>query len=328
MFATAALRTHTKPLHDLLQRSDITELSINRPEEVWVAVQGKGEMERFELPGMDFDFLKRLGGLIAEATEQDINSEHPLLSATLEGGYRVQVAMPPAVEAGSVAFSIRKQALLDIDLSFYEKCGAFERTNASGGIEHEQRNEMLDAYHAGQWRKFLELAVQLRENILISAGTDSGKTTLLNALLKVMSPNERLTTIEDAREIRPPQQNVVHLLYSRGGQGVAKVTAQDLLEATLRFKPDRIILGELRGSEAYSYLRSVNSGHPGSISTVHANSPHMAFEQIALMVMQGYANVQKDTVLDYIKSVIPVVVQLRRENGIRRITDIYYAHAA
>ena len=328
MFATAALRTHTKPLHAMLQRSDVTEISVNQPNEVYLAVQGASEMSRVDVPGLDFDFRMRQGGLIAEATDQEINNAHPLLSATLEGGFRVQVAIPPAVEAGTVAMSIRKQALLDIDLDFYERSGAFDRTNEIGGNEQAQRDELLSAYHNREWSRFLKLAVQLRENILISAGTDSGKTTLLNALLKVMSPNERLTTIEDAREIRPPQSNVVHLLYSRGGQGVAKVTAQDLLEATLRFKPDRIILGELRGSEAYSYLRSVNSGHPGSISTVHANSPAMAFEQIALMVMQGYANVQKETVLEYIKSVIPVVIQLRREHGVRRITDIYYANAA
>jgi type IV secretion system protein VirB11 len=176
-----------------------------------------------------------------------------------------------------------------------------------------------------RYREFLEAALRAKKNILISAGTSAGKTTFLNACLKGISTEERIITIEDTREVTPPQPNRLHLLASRGGQGRAKVTPQQLLEASLRLRPDRIILGELRGAEAFTFLRAINSGHPGSITTIHADSPRLAVEQLALMVMQADLGMERPQILEYVKSIIPIVIQLRRDNqGRRSISLIDY----
>ena len=135
-----------------------------------------------------------------------------------------------------------------------------------------------------------------------------------------------MITVEDAREIQLPQHpNKVHLLASKGGQGRAKVTTQDLIEACLRLRPDRIIVGELRGAEAFSFLRAINTGHPGSISTLHADTPTMALEQLKLMVMQAGLGMPPEEIKNYILAVIDIVIQLKRGDGGRRdISEIYF----
>ena len=135
--------------------------------------------------------------------------------------------------------------------------------------------------------EFLTKAVQSHQNIVISGGTSTGKTTFLNALLQEIPLDERIITIEDTREVNAPHGNMLNLIAAKGDQGKALITIQDLLEATLRLRPDRIILGELRGKEAYTFLRAINTGHPGSICTLHADSPKGAIDQLSLMVLQA-----------------------------------------
>ena len=142
--------------------------------------------------------------------------------------------------------------------------------------------------------------------------------------MKEIDPAERIITIEDTQEVRPAQKNHLSLLATRGDQGTAKVTVQNLLEASLRLRPDRILLGELRGEEAYTFLRAVNTGHPGSLSTVHADTPRGALEQIGFMVMQANLGLQHNQVMDYIRSIVDVVVQLKRSGGVRRISEVWY----
>jgi len=187
------------------------------------------------------------------------------------------------------------------------------------------RNFLVVSFQDGRFREFLEKALTAKKNILISAGTSAGKTTFLNACLKTIPMEERIITIEDAREVKPPQANRLHLLSSRGGQGRAKLTPPELLEASLRLRPDRIILGELRGAEAFTYLRAINSGHPGSLTTIHSDSPLLAFEQLSLMVMQANMGLERSQILKYVRSIIPIVVQLKRDGqGRRVISEIYY----
>jgi len=126
--------------------------------------------------------------------------------------------------------------------------------------------------------------------------------------------------------VRLRQPNRVHLLASRGGQGRAQVTPQQLIEASLRLRPDRMIMGELRGAEAFAFLRAINTGHPGSIATIHADSPLMAFEQLALMVLQADLGMTRPQIMEYLRQIIPVVVQLKRdEGGRRRVSEVFYA---
>jgi len=322
-----AIHTFLRPLAPFLDQSGISEISINKPQEVWV--EKSGEMECHHVPELDFDHIRTLSNLVAKYSEQQISEETPLLSATLPGDYRVQIVLPPAVETGLVAISIRKQALLEMNLIDYEKLGAFEQINQQSAKTLSSGKKIDSLFKQHQYREFIEEALLAKKNILISAGTSTGKTTFLNACLKAIPKDERILTIEDAREVKLSHANHVHLLSSRGGQGLAKVTPQQLLEACLRLRPDRIILGELRGIEAFSYLRAINSGHPGSITTIHADSPQLAFEQLVLMVMQADLGMERPQILEYIRSIIPIVVQLKRgEKGHRYISEIYYSDAA
>lgn len=319
----AALRTFLGPLAPVLARPEVTEVSINRPGEAFI--DNAGAIERMTVPELSYEHLQRLASLIAYETHQIVNEERPLLSAWLPGGQRVQVVMPPACETGTVVMSFRRQAERQYTLEDYEAAGMFR------GVEVVQEDalsredlHLRELLAAGRIKDFLRHAVRYRRNVVVSGSTSSGKTTFLNTLLREIGDDERLLTIEDVRELRPAVPNCAHLLASKGGQGVAKVTIQDLLEASLRLRPDRIILGELRGGEAASFLHAVNSGHPGSLTSVHADSPALAFERLALMVMQGNAALTREQILAYLRGVVDIVVQVRKFRDRRLVSAIYY----
>ena len=170
--------------------------------------------------------------------------------------------------------------------------------------------------------------VLFKKNTLCAGGTSTGKTTFTNAVIRAIPHEERLITIEDAREVNlSSHPNHLHLLCSKGGQGRASVTAQDLVEVCLRMRPERIIVGELRGTEAFSFLRAINTGHPGSISTLHADTPAMAKQQLKMMVMQAGLGMPPEEVIEYINEVVEVIVQLKRgEHGVRFISEVYYKY--
>lgn len=319
----AALETFLVPFHAIFSEEGVAEISVNKPEEVWVEKYGDMRMEK--ITELDLEHLKNLARLIAQSTDQTISEETPLLSATLPNGYRVQVVFPPACENTTVALSIRKVASMSLTLDDYEKKGAFSSTS-TGTVTNPHDAQLLEFLKNNKIKDFLKLAVKIKKNIIISGGTSSGKTTFANAALLEIPTTDRLITCEDAREIQLPNHpNRVHLLASKGGQGIAKVTMQDLIEACLRLRPDRIIIGELRGAEAFSFLRAVNTGHPGSISTLHADSPEMAIEQLKLMVMQAGLGMPPNEIKSYITSVIDIIVQLKRgEKGVRYVSEVYF----
>lgn len=318
-----ALETYLKPLEQFFSIPNVVEISINKPGEVYYEV--KGEMHHAEAPELDLNHLKALGRLVAQSTEQAVSEETPLLSATLPAGYRIQVVFPPACESGKVVMSIRKQTVLNMDLDDYEALGAFQKTLVRE--EEDKLNiELRELLNRGEVKEFIKRAVAGKKNIIVSGGTSTGKTTFMNAAIKEIPKDERLLTVEDAREIELDHfPNKVHLVASRGGQGRAKVTTQDLIEACLRLRPDRIIVGELRGAEAFSFLRAVNTGHPGSISTLHADSPKLAFEQLNLMVLQAGLGLTRDVINEYVHSVIDIVIQLKRGSGGQRfVSEVYF----
>jgi type IV secretion system protein VirB11 len=320
-----ALSTYLAPLQRFFDQVGVSEISINRPYEVWLEVHG--DMVRHDVPELDLEHLKTLGRLIAQSTEQKISEESPLLGATLPEGYRVQVVFPPACESGTVGMSIRKQTTVDLDLDKYEAMGAFDRTIVGKSDEKDNiiLQEILDAGHI---KEFLRQAVLRKKNIIISGGTSTGKTTFFNALTKTIPTHERILTCEDARELMLPHiPNRLHLIASKGGQGRAQVSMQDIIEACLRLRPDRILLGELRGKEAFSFMRAVNTGHPGSISTLHADSPALAIEQLILMIMQAGLGLVREQIKEYVEHVIQIIVQLKRgEKGERFVSEIYFRH--
>ena len=326
MNSLTALETYLEPLKKIFAEDGVNEISINRPFEAWV--ENKGDIRYESLPELDFDHLRNLALLVAQSTDQRISEETPLLSATLPTGFRIQIVIPPACEPGTIGMSIRKPSSLKLDLDGYEKIGAFDNTAVEELVD--ENIGILNGYLKDKKiKEFLKHAVISKQNIIISGGTSTGKTTFTNAMLKTIPTDERLITAEDAREIDLPlHPNRLHLLASKGGQGRAKVTTQDLIEACLRMRPDRIIVGELRGAEAFSFLRAINTGHPGSISTLHADTPTMAIEQLKLMVMQAGLGMPPSEIKEYILNVVDIVVQLRRgAKGKRYISEIYFKGA-
>lgn len=309
------------PLAEPLSRPDVTDVYINRPGELWLETQHG--IERHEDPRLDDAALWRLSRQIAAATDQGISREHPLLAATLPSGARVQVCAPPATR-GSVAIAVRKHVVPDLSLEDYIKAGAFDRVGQAALSQRTADAALQAMLGAGDIGGFLAAAVKARKSILISGGTATGKTTLLNAILKEAPREERIILIEDTPEIQLVHENAVGLVAVRGRLGEASVSSADLLEAALRLRPDRIIMGEIRGSEALSFLRAVNTGHPGSISTIHASSPDGAIEQLALIAGQAGTDMRRAELIAYIVSVIDVIIQLGRSDGARLVTEISF----
>lgn len=315
------LRSCLAPFTGMLARPDVTDIYVNKPSEIWIETIG-GATERHEAPGLDEVTLERLARLVAALSHQGISRDHPLLSASLPDGARIQIVAPPATR-GPLALAIRKHVSPELELSDYISSGAFDETRASEGFERSETDLALAALlAAGDIAGTLAAAVRARKNILVSGGTSTGKTTFLNALLREVPADERLILIEDTPELRVRNENHIGLVAARGALGEANVETDDLLTASLRMRPDRIILGELRGREAYSFLRAVNTGHPGSMTTVHADSPERAVEQIVLLVLQGGTQLTRDDVRHYVMRTIDVYVQLTRKGGRRSISDV------
>ncbi len=321
MTAGIYLDTYLSALAPWLTRDDITDLLINRPGEVWIETTS-GLLTRIAAPQVTDVVLQRLARQIAAASHQGVNREQPLLSATLPDGGRVQIIAPPATR-GDMAIAIRKHVISDLSVDDLAGAGLFSDT--AGHPRRAARDSELAALlKSGDKAGFLKEAVRAKKTILISGGTSTGKTTLLNALVQEIDTNERLVVIEDAPEIRLDHPNAVGLIAVRGEQGEARVDADDLLRASLRMRPDRILLGELRGKEAFAFLRAVNSGHPGSITTVHADSPDGALDQIALLAMTSGLDLGWDKIQTYVRKVVDVIVQLDRQGGKRRVSEVRF----
>lgn len=319
------LEAYLAPLLPVLSLTHVTDVYINRPGEIWVETLD-GAIAREEAPSLDEDGMWRLARQIAALAHQGINREHPLLGATLPDGSRVQIVAPPATR-GPMAFAIRKHVITDMRLDDYAAHGAFDDTKFERGAEEVAPSLEPSGVQPDELSAFLAQTVRARRNILVSGGTSTGKTTLLNALIREIPSDERLILIEDTPELRLEHENAVGLLAVRGSLGEARVSSEDLLQASLRMRPDRIILGELRGPEAYTFLRAVNTGHPGSLTTIHADSPERAIEQLALIVLQSGTQLGRADIVHYIRSVVDVVIQLKRIGGRRTISQIMTTRA-
>ena len=306
------------PLAPWLGRDDVTDLWINRPGELWVETLG-GAIKRYEEPALEEALLARLARQIAARSSQGISRAQPLLAASLADGSRVQVVGPPATRAGHV-FAIRKHVAAEFSLTEWEDEGAFDDLSADiPPLEDDKEYVPLVAPEAGA---ALRDAVRCRRNILIAGGTSTGKTTFLNALIAEIPMEERLILIEDTQELNLVHPNGVGLIAARGELSEARISAEDLLIASLRMRPDRIILGELRGAEAFTFLRAVNTGHPGSMTTIHADTPRRAIEQLVLLVLQSGTRLSRDDVRHYIHESVDMFVQLSRIGGKRKVSQV------
>ncbi len=311
------------PLTPVLEQPDVTDIFINEPGELWVE-RRSGDLTREQVPLIDRNMLDHLARQIAAYAHQGVSRAHPLLSAALPDGTRVQIVLPPASRS-NIIMAFRKHGATHLPLE--QLCGARERTGSSASNGRAESLRKIDELlAAGQRIEALRLAVTARCTILISGGTSSGKTTFLNAMIEEMSHHERLVVIEDTPELTLTRHNAIGLLAVRGALGEAAVSANDLVSASLRLRPDRIILGELRGDEAYAYLRAINTGHPGSMSTIHADSPEGAIEQLALLVLHARTGLSRSDIIDYVRQTIDVFVHLDRCNGERGIAAMTTRH--
>jgi type IV secretion system protein VirB11 len=308
------LAAYLRPFRKWLDREDVSEIIVNGTGEVWIEAAGEMQLTRVHAPEVDDVLVRRLAEQVARTTHQGVSRERPLLAATLPDGARVQFVSPPATRAGW-AMAIRRHQLVDLPLSAY----------ASGPLAKPGTSSSIDPL--ADPLGFLRQAVADRRTILVSGGTSSGKTTFLNALLREVPAAERVILIEDTPEIRLQSAASLGLVAVKGELGEARVGVDDLLQASLRLRPDRLVVGELRGPEAVSFLRAINTGHPGSFSTIHANNPSGALEQLGLMVMQAGLGLSRADTLTYAKSVIDVVVQLDRRDGRRAVSDILNVRA-
>jgi pilus assembly protein CpaF len=287
------------PLEPLLQDDTVTDILVNGPFDVYV--ERRGKLEKTQSRFRDTQHVVNIAQRIATAIGRRIDESSPMVDARLADGSRVNIVLPPLVLNGGT-ISIRKFPTQNITL---------EQMVRQGNLSAEMA-------------QFLDIAARCRVNILISGGTGSGKTTLLNAVSRHVDSAERIITIEDAVELRLQQPHVVQMETRPPNiEGVGHIPQRELVRNALRMRPDRIIVGEVRGSEAFDMLQAMNTGHDGSMSTVHANSPRDALFRLENMVLMAAANLPLRALRAQIASAINLVVQIERcRDGIRRVERI------
>jgi type IV secretion system protein VirB11 len=315
--SSAMLEQYLLPIAPYLS-GKLTDLCINRPRELWI--KGEAGWQRHEVPALSFPHCTTLAATIASYRKKPTM---PILSATLPGGERVHVLSPPACEANTVAISIRKPSPEEWTLEQLETAGAFDQCVDVNETLQPFEHQLLRLKSERQIREFLDLAVRRHRNILIVGKTGSGKTTITKALSDSIPACERIITIEDEHELfmkRHP--NRVHLFYGREDEPGNQVTAAQALAACLRMAPDRIWLAELRGPEAWEYVKSISTGHPGSIATMHANGAYEAFDQLAAHVKDSRTGSHLD--IGYIRKRLVATIDIVLYFSAYKLREIYY----
>jgi type IV secretion system protein VirB11 len=311
-------------IREFLVAPDVTEICINRPGELYV--ETREGWRRVEVPTLTFERARQFCTAVVNEsnTGQRITDIDPVVSLTFPTGQRAQFVVPPACDPGKVSITIRLPSRRTVTLQQYADSGFFGQVLEQAQALGDHDRELLELRAARDYAAFFSRAVLYRKNIVVAGATGSGKTTFMKSLVHHIPAQERLVTIEDARELFIEQPNVVHLLYSKGGQGTANVTAKSCMEACLRMKPDRIILAELRGDESFYFIRNCASGHPGSITSCHAGSTAQTWDQLALMVKASAegAGLEFAVIKRLLRLTIDIVVHIQAHAGSRYITGI------
>lgn len=324
----AVLMETAQPLFQVLAKHPgATELAVNRPGRVDVEVGATWLAE--DAPQITMAWAAQFSRAVATFTRQNISEQTPILSAMLPGGERVQIMLPPSVEQGTVSVTLRVPGSQIKTIEEYEQEGYFDRyvwaldadklADRTPELSHVDHG-LVEHLKAGDLGGFLRGAVLARKNIAVVGDTGSGKTTLMKTLCQHVPLNERLITIEDVRELLLPQhENRVHMLYSKGGQGTAKVTPAELIASCMRSKPDRVLLAELRGSEAFDFLKLLTTGHNGSITSYHAESCALAFDRYVFMVKEHADAAIFDS--DQIKRLVTLTIDVIVHVAVDLITE-------
>lgn len=322
----AALRHYLLPFQPFMDMDTVSEICVNDAGRTWILNGSDWEVHR--TPEVDDKHLIHLGRMVATYAKSVWDSNNPILSASMPDGSRIQMVSSPAVEAHRTSFTMRRQTHADPFLSDYSDDVFFNGTTIASNDLKDYEKELIKTLKEKNYRKFIQLAMANRLNIVCSGATGSGKTTFMKALVKEIPLEERLITIEDVRELFIPHQNAVHLLYTgvedRNGRIIT--THQDLLKSCLRMKPDRILLAELRSEECLYFLRSAASGHPGSLTSLHGGSAEEAFEQMVIMVLESEAGANLDyrVIRRLLDLTIHVVLQFGNDGNGRYLSEVYY----
>jgi type IV secretion system protein VirB11 len=323
---TTAVHASLRVLRPFLDEPDVIEVVVNEPGEVWVETQAGWTLR--DAPAVTFEAMRALATSVATLTMQMTSEKQPVLSATLPTGERIQIVQPPATKPGVIAAALRRPSDRVRSLAELSSSGLFAQTNAACSEALETERELVALREAGEFERFLRRAVQARKTILLAGATGSGKTSFMKALCEEVPREQRLITLEDAEEVKlPNHRNAVHLFYSSGGQGVASaITPTSLMKACMRLRPDRILLAEVRGEEAWTFLDGGASGHPGSMTTIHAGSCDEARERMALLVRQSGAGggMTMPEIRLLVDSVIDVIVHFARVGGRFCVTGLRY----
>lgn len=318
------------PIQSFLNDPGVSEIMHNRPCEI--LVEKENNIKKFDIPEYDQRMLNNLFQLIARENKQEINDKKPLLSGSLLDGSRIQLIMPSVAKHHT--FSIRRVVAKNFSLKDYQNQHYFKAIVASDveknhyALLSDNEKQLIDLYHQKSWDQFIANAILYRKNIVISGGTSSGKTTFLNACLQSIDPTDRLIILEDTREIHIDHDNQVNLLATKDDQGLSKTTMQDLVQASLRLRPDRIIMGEIRGREILDFVSACSTGHEGSMTTIHANNPRIAFMRMTQMYkLNNVPSMRDEDIMRELKEVIDIVIQLNKTKQGRVASHIYYKHA-
>jgi pilus assembly protein CpaF len=287
------------PLEELLSNPDISDIMVNGPEQTYIEIRGKLEIAPIQF--RDEEHLFQIAQRIVNQVGRRVDQTTPLADARLKDGSRVNVIVPPLSLKGT-AISIRKFSEKPITLDLMKGFGSMS-------------DEMCTV---------LKIAGACRFNVVISGGTGSGKTTMLNAMSKMIDPGERVLTIEDAAELRLQQPHWLPLETRPPNlEGEGAITIGDLVKNALRMRPDRIILGEIRGAECFDLLAAMNTGHDGSMCTLHANSPRECLGRMENMILMGDIKIPKEAISRQIAESVDLIVQVKRlRDGSRRTTNI------
>ncbi len=288
------------PLTEVLEDDNISEIMVNSPKEIYIEINGQ-LMKDESISFINNEHIIRTISKLIAPLGRTIDASNPMVDSRLENGARINAIIPPLAVKGPV-ITIRK----------------FQ--NSITSIEDLIRIGSLTPYMA----RFLEAAVKGKLNILISGGSGTGKTSLLNTLSAFIDNHERVITIEDASELRLKQKHVISLETKNSNYDKAKeITIRDLVINALRMRPDRIIVGEVRGKEAFDMLQAMNTGHDGSITTMHANSPIDALHRLETMVLMSGIEIPIKAIREYIKNAIDIIIHIERmSDGKRKITSI------
>ncbi|WP_108816833.1 ATPase, T2SS/T4P/T4SS family [Loktanella sp. Alg231-35] len=301
------------------KREDVIEICINPDGSIWGEFQGDHFMRCLK-DTMSHTDIHDLGNQIASAAKTTISKDKPIVSVSIkyrDRPVRAQVIMPPAVADG-VSISLRFFSTLpleSIDLKFL--FGAEKSLEA----ERLQRNrELRDVVQDGDIYEAIRFSVNHKLNMIVSGGTSTGKTVAARKILSYVPPEERIVTIEEAAELIPSQPNTVTLLADRENK---QRSAGALLTSTLRMRPDRIVLGEVRGAEAMTFLEAINTGHGGSMTTLHAETPQLAVQRLAIAALKTDVPMTYGDMVQYIEKSIDVIIQAARHDGDRGITEFF-----